>query len=337
MGIAECAEGSSCTRRVLRIRFCKFVQNRGSIGGALFLEDTRLVVRNSTFVRNEADLAGGAVYMNNHRLRSSAAIRSSVFKNNRAHGRKPSRDERKGLGMTKNDEVEFLGKGGAIYAHNVVIVSVMGSAFSRNVGCRGGGGIAILTSAPDNSGTSTFHLNVTDSHFEENQAFCGSQNDALISPPEPRGETHLGGALYGEHGPEWISQWSVTNTSFQRNRARFGGSVAIRASGPRLSKHVIQSCVFEQDVALSSGGSIALECVRLTMRNTIVQKGRAVYGGGIMLWKSSILVTEHDPTDLTALSILKNNVAMYGGGILADFAGNLVDASHSACIRVLLR
>ena len=315
----DCLE-KLCIHRILKFYSCTFSQNQGILGGALFLENTGLIVQNSVFTENDADLTGGAIYINN-RMRASVSIKASSFTRNRAHGE----EERQQMEMVatpdaSNETVAAYGFGGAIYAFCPYRVTIDASTFERNVGCYGGGAIAVANAALDvaHNRRTSFHL--SNSHFESNVAYCGSQKNALMFELVGR-NPHRGGAFLYEHLDDSRVEWTLSNSTFYRNRARTGGGLLVQSTVVPLFAHNISSCVFDENSALVSAGGFGAITARINMMNTTVRNSASVYAGGILAWRGAFFSSLAHPADPEAVSIVEGNIGIYAGGIYSDTGG----------------
>eukprot|EP00210_Caulerpa_lentillifera_P003083 g2945.t1 len=79
INIHTCLE-DSCITPVVNIQQCIFLENKAKAGGAIFGQNCKLRISNSTFIRNEADVAGGAVGSHNGHL----VVNGSSFIGNKA-------------------------------------------------------------------------------------------------------------------------------------------------------------------------------------------------------------------------------------------------------------
>ena len=323
----------SCIDTMLTFRFCTFSQNQAMFGGALYLENTGVVVQNSVFEDNDADWTGGAIYSSNQ-LRVPLLIKASSFIGNRAYGEKDRQTELYSVLDASNETVAANGLGGAVYAFRAHEVTIDGSRFEHNVGCYGGGAMAVGNAAlhVPHSGEASFHI--SNSHFDSNIAYCGSQRNALMFSLVGR-NPHRGGALLYDHLDNSRVEWTLWNSTFYRNRGRIGGGLHIHSSVAPSFPHNISSCVFDGNVALTSAGGFVADSAGIYMMNTTVRNCAAVYAGGILAWRESFLASFAHPTDPEAVSIVEGNTAIYGGGVYSD-GGGKDDADQPATLWLLL-
>ncbi len=313
-----------CRHLSLRFRECQFVDNRGSEGGAICAEDADIDIRQSTFEGNEATVAGGAIYVHNDRT-AALTIEDSTFAKNKAWGTKEFKAVECTSVLTSNATELSRGTGGAIFANSPLSIDIRASAFVQNAGCNGGGAIALLqrnVSLEENADQAAF--SVSGAIFQENVAYCGSQRDALDFVYFRRG-CSKGGALVYEALDETPASWRFTNSSFLGNRAIVGGAMHLRGLGSSVAEHKVISCEFDENTAIRSGGAMYLSEVRMTIRSSRFTKGRAFYGGHILMIGPTHLTTERDPERPETETVLADAVAYFGGALLTTNEGSLLD------------
>ncbi len=313
-----------CRHLSLCFRECQFVDNRGSEGGAICAEDADIDIRQSTFEGNEAIIAGGAIYVHNDRT-AALTIEDSKFAKNKAWGTKEFKAVECTSVLTSNATELSRGTGGAVFANSPLSIDIRASAFVQNAGCNGGGAIALLqrnVSLEENAEQEPF--SVSDAIFRENVAYCGSQRDALDFVYYSRG-CSKGGALVYEALDESPASWRFKNSSFLGNRAIVGGALHIRGFGSSVAEHEVISCDFDENTAIRSGGAIYLREVRMTIRSSRFTKGRAFYGGHILMIGPTHLTTERDPERPETETVLADAVGYFGGALLTTNEGSLLD------------
>ena len=305
---------------LLDFSFCRFFQNRASYGGALYLEDAQLRIFNSSFAQNEADLSGGAIYVNNIQ-RSTLSIFQSSFEMNVAHGdsRMHGLDE-SALLRTSNRTLMFTGMGGALFAHDPVSVEITSSTFLRNRGCRGAGGLGVTHFSLAVVPTSIPLFNISHSVFEENQGFCGPQPDALLTFYLERYPNPAGGVMY-ESSTEADIVWTLSHSNFTRNSAVYGGGLSIQTATSAMIDHRIASCRFTGNKALSGGGGLFMTSGMVSVMSSNFTQGRATYGAGVTAIEWATLSVIRNPTSPEEVSYIEGNVAIYAGGIYTAAEG----------------
>ena len=313
-----------CRRLSLRFLQCQFVDNRGSDGGAIFAEDADVEIRKSTFEGNEATGAGGAIYTNNGRT-AALTIEDSEFAKNKAWGSEELEAAACRSVLTSNVIELARGTGGAIFAYTPTSVDILASTFVQNTGCSGGGAIAVLQmdfGSEENSRPASF--SVTDSIFQDNAAYCGSQRNAMDFMYYNRG-CSKGGALVYEALDESPASWTFRNSTFLGNRAIVGGAMHLTGLGSSVAEHKVVSCDFDENTAIRSGGAMYLKEVRMTIASSTFANGRAFYGGHILMIGPTHLRTERDPNKPEAHTVLADAVAYFGGAVLTTNEGSLFD------------
>ena len=323
-----CAADNVCPASpVLRFQSCTFEHNRASKGGAIFAEDADIVINQSTFSKNTAVVTGGAVYFRNSQ-NTTLTIEGSTFENNTAGSEE---GEEIALNAGPLDLFNFssleAGRGGAVFAHSPMEISIRRSVFSDNLGCRGGGAIAVLCNQMDMSEIAR-RYRIDDSRFERNAAICETQHGFELPEPFLRAP-HVGGALAHEALDSSSRAWTLKNISFLDNVAVNGGALSFRSFSAVTGPHRISTCTFRSNIAMRRGGSISQDTSHLTIVNTTFLHSRALYGGSIEVNQNAILNFETDPEDISLLSYIENSTALYGGGLFSDSAGKCIDLSFS--------
>ena len=309
--------------RYLSLRFlqCQFVDNRGSDGGAIFAEDADIDIKQSTFKGNEAAGAGGAIYLHNGRT-ATLTIEDSKFVKNTARETDEVRKTDESEAGTVDEMQVPSGMGGAIFAHTPLSIDIRTSVFVENTGCRSGGAMGVLHHTVGAEGQSIPAFVVSDSTFQENVAYCGSQTDALDSVFYGCDCTR-GGAVVYKASDEALGSWTFSNSSFIGNRALTGGAMDFRGLGNSHSEHRIVACRFVDNVAMRSGGALYLRESRVTIVGSLFSSSRAIYGGSILSYGPTSLKTERDPDNPDAMTICENSLAFFGGAIFSYEGGSL--------------
>jgi predicted outer membrane repeat protein len=95
---------------------------------------------------------------------------------------------------------------------------------------------------------------------------------------------------------------TVSNCAFSANQASFGGGLA----GPHSATTTVSNSVFDTNSATTSGGAIHM--VEGLIQDSVLQNNKAGYGGGIM---------HEGQVELLAVELSGNTAVNQGGGILA--------------------
>ena len=308
-----------CRHLSLGFRECLFVDNRGSNGGAICAEDADIDIRQSTFEGNEAAGAGGAIYVHNSRTAALTIQDSNFVKNRARESDEVRKTDDRGVGTI--DETQAPpGIGGAIFA--VSHLSIETSIFVKNTGCGGGGAMGVLHQAIDSEEQSILSFNVSDSSFQENVAYCGSQRDALDTVFFYC-DCSGGGALAYRASDDALGSCTFTNSSFIGNRALTGAAMDFRGLGSSFAEHRIVSCRFEHNFALRSGGALYLWESRVAIVSSLFSDSRAIYGGSIFSYGTTFLKTARNPENPDEMTIFENSLAFYGAAILSYEGGPL--------------
>ena len=314
-----CVAGETCPASpILRFQSCRFEHNRASKGGVIFAENADVIISQSIFLENTADVTGGAIYFRNTQ-NTTLTIEESTFERNVAGLDVGELRFSNADPVDLNDPSLEAGHGGAVFADSPAEVSIRQSVFSDNLACREGGAIAVQCKEM-NASDITRGYRIDDSRFERNVAVCETQNGYDL--PQPfLWETHIGGALAHEAFGRLSRAWTLKNTSFVDNMAVNGGALSFRALSAMTEPHRISTCTFERNNAMRRGGSIFQEVAHLIIFNTTFRHSRALYGGSIEVNENAMLSFETDPEDASLLSHIENSTALYGGGLFSDSGG----------------
>ena len=310
-----------CLNTILRCLRCRFSQNRALRGGAIFSEDADLVIRDSVFEKNEADLAGGAIYAVN-KLTGLLKVKDSSFMANKAHGTHADA-QTWDIGLSPSlQNASFItpGQGGAIFAFSLTSIEICRTVFRDNLACQGGGGLNLLHQETLPSKNVTLAFKIADSIFEQNIAYCNARS-VLMVPNLVGRDYRAGGAMTYEALDETSVSWTIQNTSFVRNRAKIGGAVHFRSIPTSVVRHIIRYCQFIENVALRSGAGLCLKAGQFKIVASRFTNNRAIYGGGIQSSGRTVLSIVPDPDDPDTPTVIEGSTAYYGGGMLITQGG----------------
>ena len=310
-----------CLNTLLRCLRCRFFQNRALRGGAIFSEDADLVIRDSVFENNEADLSGGAIYAVNRRT-GFFKVKDSFFTGNKAHGiNADAQTWDTGLSpWLQNASFITPGQGGAVFAFSLASIEICRTTFRDNLACQGGGGLNVLHQETLPSKNLTLAFKITDSVFEQNVAYCNAQS-ALMVPNLVGRYYRAGGAMTYEALDETSVSWTIQNTSFVRNRAKIGGAAHFRSIPTSMVRHSIRHCQFVENVALRSGAGLCLKAGQFKIVASRFTNNRAIYGGSIQSSGRTVLSIAPDPHDPDTATVIEGSIAYYGGGMLITQGG----------------
>ena len=314
----SCRDGN-CRASSLHFTSCRFSGNRAFFGGAIFASDADVLFTDCIFEENEAAVSGGAVYISGMQQEVGLKMKRVIFARNRAYNEtKALRMMLKASILYANETSRTAGVGGAVHANNIAQIRIEGSDFTKNVACGGGGAIAVFNMQRLPASNLSYPFSIDDGTFFENEAFCGTQPEALRLYLLIFFQYRLGGALRFEASNDEFLGWRIRNSSFLGNRAHSGGAVSLTSDMLSATEHKLESCMFDSSIALLRGGAILISRVRLTVKHSNITNGRSVLGGGIYSHNTGRVTFTEDTEDPSVDSIIEGNVAGGGGGISAD-------------------
>ena len=309
-----------CYRTRARFVSCRWHENLALYGGAIFATDADLDIQSSTFRRNEADIAGGAVYSRNARS-VSLRIEESVFEENVARADEEVQEIEDGvLARTLTQKQATDGMGGGIAALNPAELLVHRCQFVNNTGHRGGGGMAVVHDRLYPLAR-IFTFSISRSVFVDNRGFYGEQPNGLTYALGGQ-NGYYGGAIMYESLADIQVDWTIANVRFVRNRARSGGALSIQSVPLATANHTVVSCVFDANIGLASGGGILIQSATVVILGSRIANNRAIYGAGINVIREAFIVIARDPQNPSALTYIENGVATFGGAIFAETIGH---------------
>ena len=300
----------SVFRPRLQIVSSVFERNLAYQGGAIYGEDYYLIIHNSTFLRNTAIVSGGAIFVK--RPRTELDIRNSIFTENNVTW------DVKDLNLTllypspstvpqKKDSL-----GGAICALNPERMTLSKCTFHLNRAPGGGAAVSVWNGQREEGWEKAAVFNVSDSVFSDNsiQSCCGEH----ITVDILESFVGTGGAISHVVDGDVPLQWTIQRSQFLNNAAVSGGGLYI--SGAPMVDRNITDCIFKRNSVMIAGGSILARHAHIVLTATNISEGIARGGGGLMIWHGSSLSVQEDSADLSKISVISNNTALYGGGIL---------------------
>eukprot|EP00210_Caulerpa_lentillifera_P002965 g2831.t1 len=304
--VSACSE-NHCPFVSVNISDSLFEGNRGDQGPAVFAEHTELYINRSEFRGNEASFSGGAIQIQGQR--SKLEIDSSVFSNNTCAFNLSTTS-----GMDAITNASVRREGGAINAWDVISVLLRNSVFTNNIACYGGGAITFMSrdlNLGQSQSTSTFDMK--NCSFVNNSAHCPETSVNGIQQLSASLE-QSGGALSSYSEGTIPTHWSIRDSRFIGNQGDNGGALYIVSRS--LLNHSIIGSEFINNVCDTSGGAILMVEGHLHIVGVTITNCRALYGGGIMLLRTSSMharaLTPLRPT------VFESNEAFYGGGLLCS-------------------
>eukprot|EP00210_Caulerpa_lentillifera_P003084 g2946.t1 len=298
INIHTCLE-DSCITPVVNIQQCIFLENKAKAGGAIFGENCKLRISNSTFVRNEAVVDGGAIYLATRgpilEIQSCSFIANSARDND----------------VYSRDSLTPISGGGALFIRAPQRLTIQDSDFSDNIVDMTGGAVCIVDEIPNTSKESSVSLLVNNSTFSNNRI---NSTFLLMSNGLSTDDNlfHSGGALLLNLQSVLSVNVLIQSSSFHQNTALRGGAVLLHAPGE--SRCQIQSCLFIENEANVAGGAVGSHNGHLVVNGSSFIGNRARLGGSLSITEDADLII--GPDMQTGLpSIFKSNKAFYGGGI----------------------
>lgn len=257
--------GISLARRRADLYFseCTFDDNSAEMsGGMAYLDEQSKLVMDNCVVTNGNASAGAIIFAVDAEM--IEVRKTSIEENTAVDGGS--------IALFKTAAVLFdvsamsnkaSGFGGFIWASQESRLEILSSQFSSNEGNYGG----VLLS-------SSSIVNIRDSFFGDNVA-------------EEGGVFRLFNA----------SRLVITNATFFRNEAQYGGAIVVQDGAMDIS-----NCTFFSNEATNSGGSIYGDGSELTITDSQFLNGKAEYGGVFMMISSTLTLTNANLTQSDAVS-----------------------------------
>jgi predicted outer membrane repeat protein len=226
-------------------------------GGAVYVEESTVTIQVSTFEDNIAGDEGGAIYINE----STVTIEDSRFDGNES----------------------TIEEGGAIYIKDHSTVTIQVSTFEDNIAGDEGGAIYIKD-------YSTVTI--------QNSRFYGNESTS-----------EEGGALYIEN----YSTVTIENSTFENNSAHTEGGAIYIQDESTLS---IQDSTFTSNYSGGEGGAIYIYDSAVTIQDSTFEDNSADDDGGAIYINYYSTVTIQDST-------FTSNSAVDGGAIVVNYESNV--------------
>lgn len=294
-------------------------------GGAINLAYGNLLVEDSTFQDNKADI-GGAIYNHGDALDPSNAheleIKGGSFEGNYAtvNGGAIFNAANATINGSEFTGNKSDGNGGAIFANGAdssAITEIIGSTFTGNTAANGYGGAAYVTNST---------MKIESSDFNNNSALyagaltSGTNNSNLV----------INNSNFTGNSAEWIGavgvfkKAEITNSKFENNSATSatgegGGAMFVGSEGAIAN---LDNVIFKGNTSASSGGAIGTRVAEndngsknnnsnavLNISNSTFENNTAATTGGA--------IDNHFYNDANGISnsTFKNNSAKDGGAI----------------------
>jgi len=308
--VRPCA-ADKCRIPLVKMESCKFHNNHGKYGGAIYAEDADFRIKTCKFIENSAAMSGGAIY--SMARGGNLIITGGVFENNTARWNKLPQQWR-------NTKERVPGTGGAITVVSPNRTEIQGVHFNKNVACIGGGALDLVFAEDGLPLDAQLDFKMSDTYFDENLAYCGrEENLALMNLVSE--VYYTGGAMLQAVDEHVMVNWTVTSSTFRLNRARYGG--AMHLAGASVFPLSLSSSHFSQNSALRGGGAIDVRGAALRISSTIFHQNKALWGGAVIAWFTGSLFTHPDPNAPGRVTVMEENTAVYGGAIQFAVGGVL--------------
>lgn len=254
-------------------------------GGAIFCGvDGKLTLNSCNILNNTSMFLGGGIYAGTN---GQLTVNESLISGNTAEiaGGGIMTLLEADLTVTNSTISENISlAGGGIYIQDAGNFLFKGTTFSKNISDSNGGGLYL-----DDVGG----IRILNCQFlENNTAFSGG------------GIYMLGGNM------------ELTNTSFSKNKANYGGAISNNNSGSDI---VINGGNFTENEVSENGGALeGYDGATYLIDNSIFTKNKANYGGGINLQLEGTTATVRN-------SQFTENEVEIQGGALSGFNGTITN------------
>lgn len=323
--------------------FANSAMNQGAVGGGGAITSCeKITVEGCHFHANQADLAGGALRVDNCPQSSRVNIEDSVFgdpANKARYGGGISIDFCHGVdirvGMLKaNQHVanEAQVSGGAI-AIEMSTCKIGQDQFSRNRAGSHGGALFVHNG---------FGVRLAGTTFEENRALAGSggaihaegddsSGRLTLSAVTLRGNTAENGFGGGLHARFDVTVRILANTFFVSNQARSGGGL-FYSGGSHARDLEIAGTKFDLNQADDSGGGAFVSEAQATIKDDMrFDSNTAGDQGGGLCFKGD--GQPSSALDLDGCKFIQNQALRGGGAFIAEaysgaITANIVRLNH---------
>lgn len=251
------------------IQSSSFISNTGTDGGALYNRKSRLAIHKTLFADNTAENEGAAIYNSGTLTCTASTFNSNTAKNG---GAISSHNTLK-LDSASVKYNTATQNGGAVYSISALTVS--NTKFNKNTAIKGG---AVFTKS-----NNVVNLIVDTSQFTNNEAKDG-------------------GALYVYN----LTKLTVRNSAFTANK---NNSIVLQTSA---ANNIITNTSFSKNSA-TYGGAIRNNFSPLTLTRNYISSNTAKLGGAVYNYRAKV--------DMSYNSILNNNNDVYNeeGSVTANY------------------
>lgn len=236
---------------------CRFEENSGASGGAVYSLNSEVIIQNCRFTNNQATISGGAVYCEGGQARFSIG--------NYLGNSAPSGGALTLSGVAANSRIALVyfsentataGDGGAISLRNSS-VEIADCEFFRNQASNGG---AIAEDSCDNQVSESSFLSNTARNqggalYSETSSSTYSRCLLRAQQCDGQGGAFLGGSFTGQ----------IQNSIFQSNLSETGGAIVLVDSVVDIG-----NCTLQGNAASNEAGALFVEDSTLNLINSII-------------------------------------------------------------------
>lgn len=279
-----------------------FTGNKGFYGGGALFIGGRALLRNPSFIENEA-VSGGAIYA---LTGAEVEIDEGSFLNNRATGGS--------IGL-------HPGRGGAFFIHTGSRITLRSSELLTNQAAREGGAFYVWTSSHLTATATTISLN---SAVWNGGAIAATDNARVRLDESIVGGNQTlefnGGAYHGSAGA-WLH---AHDTDFVGNKALHSVGGNAGALYQQTGSVFVEGGSFNANQTQHAGGAIAGDNTSIVISGTLFFQNRAQAGGAIYLIDANSTLTETRViSNVAEYTGVGTPMAQAGGGGIALYAGTL--------------
>ena len=292
---------------------CSFTENNNttSNGGAIFIYGADAEIKNSVFTGNTAAGSGAAIYLTATPTGAEVVTIDCTFTGNKATtnggavyitGTGIYRDGDKGADNGSTFDANEAASGGAVYVYGAA--ELYGSSLKNNTTTGHGGAVTV-------AGT----LVVDSSEFIGNKTTGSSSN---------------GGAIYVSN-----SYATVSNTTFDGNKAGYRGGAIYATSTPEGKAVLTDNCTFKNNSAANNGGAVYLTGTAIVSDNGSTFTGnQAASGGAIMNYGKLTLVGTTVTGNASGVNVAGGTLGVSGDVVVKDNTSYDVNLAKNMVITV---
>ena len=298
---------------------CSFTENNNttSNGGAIFIYGADAEIKNSVFTGNTAAGSGAAIYLTATPTGAEVVTIDCTFTGNKATtnggavyitGTGIYRDGDKDADNGSTFDANEAASGGAVCAYGAA--ELYGSSLKNNT-TTGHGGAVTVAGTDTASGT----LVVDSSEFIGNKTTGSSSN---------------GGAIYVSR-----SYATVSNTTFDGNKAGYRGGAIYATSTPEGKAVLTDNCTFKNNSAANNGGAVYLTGTAIVSDNGSTFTGnQAASGGAIMNYGKLTLVGTTITGNASGVNVAGGTLGVSGDVVVKDNTSYDVNLAKNMVITV---